>query len=182
MAGGAPTGPASGWAPAARAGAAGVRAPVREASRPRPVGRERAAGGAGMEPARRGVAGAAGTKDTFLSTLYMRFPGAGPSQRNGPARPGRRDVKRAARGRRDAAGGGRRRDGAGEAVEQRKPPRLPLLAAEGSTILRGPPGPRRDSFPPRFRVTTRHAPYAGRRRTSLINTQKFQLKKCELFY
>lgn len=74
-------GPAPGWAPAARAGTGGMRAPGREASRPRPgdaSGRRAVPGWSrrgGVEPApgRNG-----GTKDTFLSTYIYVFPEPAP--------------------------------------------------------------------------------------------------------
>lgn len=81
MAAGASTVPAPGWAPAARAWAAGMRAPGREASRPRPgdaSGRREVQGwgrrgGMGQAPGRNG-----GTKDTFLSTYIYGFPEPAP--------------------------------------------------------------------------------------------------------
>lgn len=79
MAAGASTVPAPGWAPAARAWAAGMRAPGREASRPRPgdaSGRRAARDGAGEAGWSRG--GTDGTKDTFLSTYICVFLGPAP--------------------------------------------------------------------------------------------------------
>lgn len=118
-----------------------------------------------MEPARRDGAGAGAERRGqryFFKYLYIRFPGAGPALRHGPARQGL------------GAGGSRRRAGAytaGGAAGGRakKPPSAQMADGGHPMMLSGPLRPRFDVVPPRSRLTTRLARFAGRERLSLTN-------------